>query len=129
MFSLAYDKAESALLGGGTDHVFGDAPEKVTLRLMPIRSDAHGDDDALFGAVVPVDVNLGVGKVLSGAALDSFPSFGRNGAYVRIRYDIAFADGAALSKLRLPENDAEGPNATSSQSFPIAKLHYTIGLR
>ncbi len=64
--------------------------------------------------------------MLSGSDLASFPRFGRKGAHLRIRYDLAFSDSADLHSLVLPEKDAEG--GASTTSYPIARLHYTVDL-
>ena len=54
-------------------------------------------------------------SMLSGSDLASFPRFGRNGAHLRIRYDLAFSYGADLHSLVLPEKDAEGGASDDAQ--------------
>lgn len=63
-----------------------------------------------------------------GDLASTFPIFGESGTYLRVLYDLAFLEGLDLSKLNLPVKDSLGSNGWSSQSYPIARLHYTLSV-
>ncbi len=132
VLSLTYDKTDvSSSLGGGTDAVFGGDANGVSLTMTSVRDD-EPDIDAAFASSAPFALDLGSqdGVPITGSALIAFPTFG-DGVSVHIRYGLAFPPGFDLTSLipTLPDKgDVEEGSTWSRESYPIANLHFTVGL-